>query len=80
MLNVCQKCDYALCRYADSCGANLIWHFDNKYKNFTYNINKCNITCTFFTVLSSHLLVKSIVVNVIISNVNIKCYKYCHYK
>ncbi len=43
---------------------------------------KCDIECMFvFTGISSHLLVKSVVENIIISNVTrIKCYKYCHYK
>ncbi len=53
------------------------------YNDFTYNTNKCDIKDIFlFTVKCKviYLYVKSVISNVIISNVNcIKCYKYCHY-
>jgi len=51
--------------------------------DFTYNINKCNITDIFlFTVLSKVIYKsKSVLIYIIISNVtHIKFYKYCHYK
>ena len=60
----------------------------NTYKdftnnNFSYNNNNCDISHMFFIYCykESHLLVKSIISNHIISNVTcIKCYMYSHYK
>jgi hypothetical protein len=63
-------------------------HFDNTYKDFTYNdfpsnINKCDIIYMLFIYCykKSHLKVQSVTSNVMISNVTcIKCYRNCHDK
>ncbi len=60
----------------------LVPHYDNTFKNFTYNdftynINKCDIKYMFLFTIRRKLDIKSVVSNVIIRSVT---YKYCHYK
>jgi hypothetical protein len=68
------ECCYADCRVF----LTLRQYFkDFSYNDFTFTINKCNITLMFlFNLLRSHFKIKSAIShNVIISNVtHIKCY------